>query len=459
MMSKFDSPEGDALDSALLLLSRQARDLAALLEHLLSVQQIQELAKLAGRRKPGRPEPCLQVADALPHSTKLRAAVVEQFLHSLPIEGDPAPDEWLGEASAALVSSPARLLALRNKLTSSDSNDWEIAAGWLEKWRPFLKEPLAGIRPSEIPPKQARASFDQTKPQPGAATGSNSAKAAGSNSAAPIGPSSAVAGAEARKKLQEQLLEARREASASQEKLGAERDRKQALQIRLDEAKLQAEHERQRATEFKQRLSAITKASEREQILENESLASVHRLYIAEQKLDWLEEERDDLRGILEDKDRFDQMVEEQVPSFRNRPLTTRERDLAEQLALRVQAGKNSFRILVVGGAEPQYRHRDKFLEYSQALGFSSLWRMAEYQSWHRELDALARDMRVRFDALIILHWNRTTFTRKARGLCDLDGNKPCLTCHYEGFTNLRESLQECLRQLLTAEARKEGRA
>ena len=79
---------------------------------------------------------------------------------------------------------------------------------------------------------------------------------------------------------------------------------------------------------------------------------------------------------------------------------------------------------------------------------------MAEYQAWHRAMDGLRRDMQERYDALVILHWNRTTFTRKAREICDSGGAKPCLTCHYEGFTNLRESLQECLRELLAAAKR-----
>jgi hypothetical protein len=445
-MSKSDRPESDALDSALLLLSRQPQDLAALLGHLLPSTELQALIRLEGARKPGRPELSQQVADALPHSSKLRAAVVEKLLSTLPESGDPAPDAWLPSADAALLTGPSRLLALRHKLTSSESQDWQMAADWLKHWRTFLQELPAESKSREPAERRETAASGKAMLQ---TTGGQARKTASAESLA----------TETRKKLQQQLLDARREASASQEKLGAERNRKQALQLRLEEAKLQAAHERQRATEFKQRLSALTAASEREKILEIEALECGHQLNIAEQKLNLLEEERDDLRGILEDKDRFDQLVEEQVLSFRRRPLTSREADLAADLGTRAGCDRAPFRILVVGGAEPQYRHRDKFLEYSQALGFSSLWRMAEYQSWHRELDTLGRDMRERFDALIILHWNRTTFTRKARALCDQDGNKPCLTCHYEGFTNLRETLQECLRQLLTAEARKEGRA
>ena len=69
-----------------------------------------------------------------------------------------------------------------------------------------------------------------------------------------------------------------------------------------------------------------------------------------------------------------------------------------------------------------------------------------------REMNRLATDMNTRYDALVILHWNRTTFTRKAREICNESGQKPCVTCHYEGFTSLRRTLQETLRQLLAAE-------
>jgi len=110
-----------------------------------------------------------------------------------------------------------------------------------------------------------------------------------------------------------------------------------------------------------------------------------------------------------------------------------------------------SFKVLVIGGGEPQHRHLDKLEEYAEVMGFESDWRMAEYVSWHKEMNRLGTDMNTRFDALVILHWNRTTFTRKAREICNEAGHKPCITCYYEGFTSLRETLQECLRQLIAA--------
>jgi hypothetical protein len=74
---------------------------------------------------------------------------------------------------------------------------------------------------------------------------------------------------------------------------------------------------------------------------------------------------------------------------------------------------------------------------------------MAEYVSWNKEMKRLKQDMEKNYDALVILHWNRTTFTKNARAICNAKNQKPCITCHYEGFVNLRQTLQECLGQLL----------
>nr|MBC8327431.1 hypothetical protein [Planctomycetota bacterium] len=81
-------------------------------------------------------------------------------------------------------------------------------------------------------------------------------------------------------------------------------------------------------------------------------------------------------------------------------------------------------------------------------------WRRAEYTPWHKEITLLSRDMERNFAALIVLHWTRTTSPRRARDICNQQGQKPCLTCHYEGFVSLRQTLQECLRQLLARDSR-----
>lgn len=198
---------------------------------------------------------------------------------------------------------------------------------------------------------------------------------------------------------------------------------------------------------MKRRLAEATDPGEREKALAESAARAEHELGVLQQKFDLVQEERDDLRACLEDYDRFLALPQEEVPSFRSRPLLPEELEVKAAVAA---AGRRR-RVLVVGGGEPQYRHRDKLTEYAEAMGFEAEWRMAEYVSWHREIDKLRADMKARFDAMVILHYNRTTFTRHARGICDEAGHKPCLTCRYEGFTSLRATLRECLRQLAAA--------
>lgn len=417
-MATSPDPQARTIDSALLLLSREPRLLAAMFCALLPSEQIAQWARSGGRRKAGRPNPSLQLAELVAVHDKLRAQVAAGVHRALPAK--------------EVRDSPWADLA--DQLRSSELSDWEAALERIqdEAW-------IWPARPGEA------------EPQPAA-----SECAAPEQPAEPTPPPAAVDSALTTRveRLQAQLKQARQEAGVLQEELGQERRRRQAEDQERAAALASAETERQRATELKQLLASLSAASERENSLEEELKRLRHDLHVQTQKVDWLEEERDDLRGVLADHDRFDQLTEEEVPSFRDRPLTQPEQELAATLATRSEAGKPKFRILVVGGGQPQHRHQDKLAEYAEAMGFSAHWRMAEYQAWHRALDGLRRDMQERFDALIILHWNRTTFTRKAREICDSGGAKPCLTCHYEGFTNLRESLQECLRELIAGAER-----
>ena len=134
------------------------------------------------------------------------------------------------------------------------------------------------------------------------------------------------------------------------------------------------------------------------------------------------------------------------MPSFRNRPLTEKEYALGKKLNSAEEQGNSKFRILVVGGGEPQYRHLDKFKEYAKILGFKGTWRLAEYTSWHKEMDRLGRDMASRYDALVILHWNRTTFGRQARAICNQKGQKPCI--NIAGVLNISVTAVVINRQL-----------
>lgn len=417
-MATSPDPQARAIDSALLLLSREPKALAAFFAALLPEEQVAAWAKSGGRRKAGRPDPALQLAEIVAVHAKVRGQVAQGVHAALPA-ADHADSPWA---------------ALAGLLRSEELSDWEAALERIQApdWEWPEAAPLTAPKPE---PEPAQDDAPQQAPTVDASQ-------------------ALLAKIET---LQAQLKTARQETASLQEELGQERRRAQAGEQEVTAARASAETERQRATELKQQLASMNSASEREQALEAELKELRHDLHVVTQKAAWLEEERDDLRGVLADHDRFDALEEEEVPSFRDRPLTQPEQELAAALAERSARKLPRFRVLVVGGGQPQLRHQDKLTEYAESMGFQAHWRMAEYQAWHRALDGLRRDMQERFDALIILHWNRTTFTRKAREICDSGGAKPCLTCHYEGFTNLRESLQECLRELLAGAERAGG--
>ena len=249
--------------------------------------------------------------------------------------------------------------------------------------------------------------------------------------------------------MQRRLKESGGEVARLQDELGRERKRRHDLAEQLDGLRQELAELRQRLAERKRQQAEAKTPGERERELQQQFAELRHELQILQQKFEIVETERQDLRAVLEDHDRFLEQEPEEVASFRERPLQPEERELAARLTARAQAGVPRYRVLVIGGGEPQLRHRDKFLEFGEVLGFAGEWRMAEYTSWQREMERLENDMRQRFDALVILHWNRTTFAHHARAICNQVGQKPCLTCHYHGFTSLRRSLQETLRQLL----------
>jgi hypothetical protein len=409
-MSSNDARLRGRLDSALLFLSREPAKLASLLEWFLAPSMLRELATAGGRRKAGRLQASLAIADVIEKHAKLRrsvaAALLAQKPHAEAFEFDDSVElPSLGEESL--------LATLYAALTAAHLQDWQRIPAMIDCFAAQLqakKDPLLATAP----------------PPPGKESP----------------PAPAVDPVE---KLKQQLNRLRQENASLQEALGKEHHRKQELLEQLEAARAERRDAHTRATELKKQLLDTNSASERERLLVEESHDARRLQQIAEQKLELLVYERDDLRACLEDLDHFDSLPAEEVPPFRNRPLLDKEMQLSHQLE---ESGRK-FRILVVGGGEPQLRHQDKLEEYAEVMGFHSNWRMAEYVSWHKEMDRLGTDMNTRFDALVILHWNRTTFTRKAREICNQAGQKPCITCYYEGFTSLRETLQECLRQLL----------
>ncbi|MDP6942122.1 MAG: hypothetical protein QGH51_08875 [Planctomycetota bacterium] len=420
-MSKHANPAAEKLEPALLYIGRSPKDLSAVLETLLGTQILVEMAKSAGRRKAGRAKPSQILADAIISRQKNRSQVA-CFLSELLPSPLKLPKSLVNGKHAQHLSAEAKLGVIRLELESEDEDSWERAhkhiLAWADSWHP-----------AEPPPSE-KAVQKNSRPD-----------------------SKEVAQVKKLKKeirnLGQRIAASEKENVRLQDQLGSERSRRSQLKEEINELKSERDDAIQRASKSKKKLLGSLSASEREAalILENQKLA--HDLGIESQKVGLVKHERDDLRACLEDYDHFLHLEEEEVPSFRDRPLTKPEQNLANELRQSNLKEGGSFRILVIGGGEPQFRHLDKFKEYSEVLGFQGEWRMAEYVSWNKEMSRLKQNMENDFDALVILHWNRTTFTKNARSICNSKGQKPCITCHYEGFVNLRQTLQECLRQLL----------
>jgi len=417
-MSGKDARFRGHLDSALLFLSRKPAQLARLLEWFLPPAVLHELASAGGRRRAGRLQPSLAIADVIEKHAKLRRSVVAALLSERP---DAEP---LAQAETADLTgvAPERLLAsLFVAMSAEHLIDWQRIPPLADRFGEILLTKEDAPKSSPAHPRPPTSPKQSAAPEP----------------------------VDAVEKLKKLVRALRAEKALLQAALGKEHQRKQELLEQVETARSERRYAQARAAELKKQLVESSSANERERLLIEESAETRRLQHIAEQKIELLVYERDDLRACLEDLDHFDSLPEEEIPSFRNRPLLEKEVRLAEKL----ERSGAPFRVLVVGGGEPQFRHQGKLDEYAEIMGFHSHWRMAEYVSWHKEMDRLGTDMNTRFDALVILHWNRTTFTRKAREICNQAGQKPCITCYYEGFTSLRETLQECLRQLLGTRA------
>ncbi len=412
-MVERDGEEVGAALAVLLWLSREASDLAWMIERMLSEQELLALMRQRGMSPRQGHSLAQQCPTLLAQNERFAEILARGLLASAP-EG-PAP-EWDSTNSESLEP---------NLVTAED-------------WRRILRDALrSGSEAGAARIRAARLAANTLLPpreSPPAASTPRVTKPRAPRKSGKIDP-------------ELEIGRLKGECARLQSELAAEHERKRECVVELESARSELRSERQRASEMKKRLAATVDPQERERTLRELADRLQHELSVLRQKFELLEEERDDLRACLEDYDRFFALPEEDIPSFRNRPLLPEEIDLKHALAA---SGRN-FRLLVVGGGEPQHRHHGKLEEYAEAMGFSAEWRMAEYVSWHREIDKLAADMKGRFDALVILHYNRTTFTRHARTICDAAGHKPCLTCRYEGFTSLRGSLRECLRQLQVA--------
>jgi len=406
------------IQSSLLEISRDPAHLERVLLLFLPKSALAKLAKGAGRRLPGRPDPAAQLAGLIPKQPRLAQQVADALAAALSTES--ATEEVQSEGPTAALAQ------------------WILQQNHVEGDFPPLLEACA----------EAATAEQRRKPRPMPSKPGSKAKT-GRESSKRLAAEVALAREQKdNQRLREQLAQLRRILSERQEELGLLRKDLRHAEENLERADAERRDAQQRASARKRELKDVTASSDREEQLELALESARRELNIEQQKRKMIAEESEDLRACLEDRDRFDAFAEEEVPSFRNRPLLDKEQELAQDLAEYAQSGAH-FRILVVGGGEPQLRHQDKLQEYAEIMGFESTWRMAEYTSWHKEMDRLGSDMNTRFDALVILHWNRTTFTQRARKVCDDAGHKPCLTCYYEGFTSLRETMQTCLKQLL----------
>lgn len=417
MRGKQDGDAG-AVDTVLLWISRDLAELEWLLSRMLPPKTLLALLREHGAPRRAGAGTAKAVAILLPQNSRLRERVAQELIEEAPH----------GEAPA---------------ITLPNTPDTTFDATSIDElgWRRLLRDALASgdeagavaVRAAHALSGEALPARQDVEPEPAKKPRDKAAAKAPRKSPSPT--------------PEQQAVRLRGENTRLERELAREHARRREVAEELDGVRAELRSESQRASELKKRLAAAKDPGERERALKELSDRTQHDLSILHQKFGFLQEERDDLRACLEDYDRFFSLPAEEVPSFHNRPLLPEEIDLKQTLA----SGGRAFRVLVVGGGEPQHRHTGKLTEYAEAVGFAAEWRMAEYVSWHREIDKLAADMKTRFDALVILHYNRTTFTRHARGICDDAGHKPCITCRYEGFTSLRTSLRECLRQLAAA--------
>jgi len=436
-MAKKDEQIAENLESSLLFLGREPKELAGTLLLCMGDSKIEDIVRSAGRKRSGNAPPPARLANLVIQQARMRKRIVRELLECLPKA--PKLIKKAFEPPILLHLEPsAKLGRLRTLLTSSQEEDWQSAQSLATNWLEQILQQQAEHAAKDPPKTKGNgAATGKKKPKPKASTPSQK------------NLDQLDKHKERNQKLQGQLKSERKVKAQIQKDLSREKSQSERLRRERDEARTKVRSERERASTWKKRNQESSTPSDRELQLAQEAEEQDHARSLLARKLEIVEAERDDFRACLEDLERFLTLPGEEVPSFRNRPLTEKEYALGKKLNSAEEQGNSKFRILVVGGGEPQYRHLDKFKEYAKILGFKGTWRLAEYTSWHKEMDRLGRDMASRYDALVILHWNRTTFGRQARAICNQKGQKPCITCHYEGFTSLRESLQECLRQLL----------
>ncbi|HET6202465.1 MAG TPA: hypothetical protein VFI25_06650 [Planctomycetota bacterium] len=226
-------------------------------------------------------------------------------------------------------------------------------------------------------------------------------------------------------------------------RLGEAKERIRALEEevrRESEARREADR---RAAEHKRVKEEALAPTEREAALRTDLEAARREIEVRTEKVEWLEEQ---LALALQE--------EEEGPA---KPGETVEEDaLAARAAAFASRRGRRPSILVIGGARKQYSHKPKFDALKSRVAIEGEWEWADYDSWHRRMQRLRHDMERRHDGLVILHWNRTTFTEKAREAAER-ADRLHRTVQYRGFLSLRRGLLDLLRQILDREETKGG--
>jgi hypothetical protein len=263
-------------------------------------------------------------------------------------------------------------------------------------------------------------------------------------------------GAEALAAARREREEALAKAAALEREAGKHREELERLRRELDELRRRLGE----ANENNRKLQAALQAEDQAR-READRRAAEHK----RQKEEALapSEREVELRKALEEARRETQTLREKVEVLEEEVALTNQPDEEpatsrggedEEVALapRVHAftakrGRKPA-ILVIGGARKQYSHRAKFEALKERLGFEGDWEWADYEGWHRRMKSLRNDMDRRYDALVILHWNRTTFVENAREVADRAGRLQ-RTVQYRGFLSLRKAILELLRYLV----------
>lgn len=240
--------------------------------------------------------------------------------------------------------------------------------------------------------------------------------------------------------LERRLDQQKKESDELRRRLGESHDRQEELEQLYGKAKSDLKKAEERAARYKRQLRETREPSEREKELEAEIRRLRAELDKERQKIELLEWQLDQ----IEHEDRIkDEEIAAPAPPVDK---------LAERSALAAQRRGRRLRVLVLGGAGKQRRHREeRFPALTERLALEGDWEFADYRSWHRNLARLRNDLKERYDLVFVLHWNRTTFVRKMQEEGRKTGVK-VRTVRYEGFTSLEQAIREELETWLDRE-------